>query len=224
MGVLDELTKSLGQPTVKVEKGSTGMAEGNTGTYAPLSDGVLLKLSEAGGITSNALIVLGRPFTLADAEKLWEHDEIESAAAYRLITKKEPPSIKTSVFYGTWQPSPPFGPQPSPQSPTYQIVDLRQSETWKLSNNRRGTFSIETRPRLVHDSDTMPPALGLGPDLGVAGMVPSHGIFIGAKGADGKRSYAAAGVFVRFFSAAVGPLDAGVYEWRYVLTTSRVTE
>lgn len=224
MGILDDLTKSLGQTTVRTEKARNGATEGNPGTYAPLSDGVLIKLSDAGDISSQALIVLGRPFTLAEAEKLWEQDEIESAAAYRLITKQEPPSIKSSVFYGSWQASPAMEAQPTPQLPTYQVVKLRQSESWRISNNRRGTFSIEVRPRLLHDADALPPPSSVAADFGMAGMIPSQGIFISAKGADGKRSYSAAGVLVRFYAAAIGALDPGVYEWRYVFTTSRLTE
>ena len=92
----------------------------------------------------------------------------------------------------------------------------------QVSNHLRAWFEIETRPRLSADADTFPPPGPLPNDNGMSWSIPTHLLFVGAKGSDGKREYRATGTLMRFSELPVQPITAGVWECRYVLRLAKV--
>jgi hypothetical protein len=125
------------------------------------------------------------------------------------------------ALYGSWMQSPAFSALPGSAIPTYQLVALPQSDTFKVSNHLRAWFEIELRPRLSADADVFPPPGPTPTDNGLSWSIPSHLLFVGAKGSDGKREYRATGTIMRFFEQPVTAISAGVWECRYVLRLAK---
>ena len=209
----------LGRTTLTITD-NTGTATGS-GTYEPLKSGVIISLTVGEKITPNAAIVLGRTFTLAEINALWEEFEISDEETYKLITGQDPPTVRDMTLYGAWMQSPTFPPLPGAAVPTYQLIALPQSDTFKVSNHLRAWFEIETRPRLSADADTFPPPGPLPNDNGMSWSIPTHLLFVSAKGSDGKREYRATGTLMRFYELPVQPITAGVWECRYVLRLAK---
>lgn len=219
MGFPDLASLGLGHATLQVGTGSTPTAA--AGTYDALKSGVIVSLTVGEKITPNAAIVLGRTFTLADINSLWEDFDISDDETYRLITGQDPPTVRDMALYGAWMQSPFLNVSAGPAVPTYQVTPLAQSDTFKVSNHLRGRFDIELRPRLPADADVFPPP---GPTLlddGIIPVVQSHQLFIGAKGSDGKRDYRATGALLRFYDTNLQALSAGAFEYRYVLRLAK---
>ena len=192
-----------------------------TGTYEALKSGVLLSLTNGEKITPNAAIVLGRAFTLAEAVALWEEFEISDEETYKLITGQDPPTVRDMALYGSWMQSPAMSGLPAALTPTYQLAPLAQSDTFRVSNHLRAWFQIEVRPRLSADGDVFPP-IGAPPvDNGISWTIPSDRLYVSAKGSDGKREYRATGSLMRFFESGLQFVNAGVWEYRYVLRLAK---
>ena len=137
----------LGRTTLTITD-NTGTATGN-GTYEALKSGVIVSLTVGEKVTPNAAIVLGRTFTLAEVDALWEEFEISDEETYKLITGQDPPTVRDMALYGSWMQSPAFPGLPGSAIPTYQLIAMPQSDTFKVSNHLRAWFEIEVRPRLV---------------------------------------------------------------------------
>lgn len=209
----------LGRTTLTITD-NTGTATAG-GTYEALKSGVIVSLTVGEKVTPNAAIVLGRTFTLAEVNALWEDFEISDEETYKLITGQDPPTVRDMALYGSWMQSPAFPGLPGSAIPTYQLVALPQSDTFKVSNHLRAWFEIELRPRLSADSDVFPPPGPTPTDNGLSWSIPSHLLFVGAKGSDGKREYRATGTIMRFFEQPVTAISAGVWECRYVLRLAK---
>lgn len=209
----------LGRTTLTITN-NTGTATAS-GTYEALKSGVIVSLTVGEKVTPNAAIVLGRAFTLAEVNALWEEFEISDEETYKLITGQDPPTVRDMALYGSWVQSPMFPSLPGAAVPTYQLVLLPQSDTFKVSNHLRAWFEIETRPRLSADSDTFPAPGPTPTDNGISWSIPSQLLFVSAKGSDGKREYRATGTLMRFFEQPVVALSAGVWECRYVLRLAK---
>jgi hypothetical protein len=209
----------LGRTTLTITD-NTGTATGN-GTYEALKSGVIVSLTVGEKVTPNAAIVLGRTFTLAEVDALWEEFEISDEETYKLITGQDPPTVRDMALYGSWIQSPGMPGLPGSPVPTYQVVALVQSDTFKVSNHLRAWFDIELRPRLASDGDTFPPGGPLFVDNGVLPIIQTDKVFVSAKGADGKREYRATGVLMRFYDLALQPLGPGFWEYRYVLRLAK---
>jgi hypothetical protein len=90
-----------------------------------------------------------------------------------------------------------------------------------VAGDLRAWFEIEVRPRLSADSDVFPPPGPTPTDNGLSWSIPSHLLFVSAKGSDGKREYRATGTILRFFEQPVAAISAGVWECRYVLRLAK---
>ena len=210
----------LGRTTLTIGD-TTATTTGATGTYEALKSGVIVSLTVGEKITPNAAIVLGRTFTLAEVNALWEDFEISDEETYKLITGQDPPSVRDMALYGSWMQSPALSALPGAAMPTYQLAPLAQSDTFRVSNHLRAWFQIEVRPRLSADADVFPP-IGAPPvDNGLSWSIPSDKLYVSAKGNDGKREYRATGSLMRFFESAVQFINAGVWEYRYVLRLAK---
>ena len=210
----------LGRTTLTIGD-TTATTTGATGTYEALKSGVIVSLTVGEKITPNAAIVLGRAFTLAEVIALWEEFEISDEETYKLITGQDPPSVRDMALYGSWMQSPAMSALPGAAMPTYQLAPLAQSDTFRVSNHLRAWFQIEVRPRLSTDADVFPP-IGAPPvDNGLSWTLPSDKLYVSAKGNDGKREYRATGSLMRFFESAVQFINAGVWEYRYVLRLAK---
>ena len=211
---------SLGRTTLTIGD-TTATTTSATGTYEALKSGVIVSLTVGEKITPNAAIVLGRTFTLAEVTALWEDFEISDEETYKLITGQDPPSVRDMALYGSWMQSPAMSSLPAAVVPTYQLVGLAQSDTFRVSNHLRAWFQIEVRPRLSTDADVFPP-IGAPPvDNGLSWTLPSDKLYVSAKGNDGKREYRATGSLMRFFELPLQFINAGMWEYRYVLRLAK---
>jgi len=211
----------LGRTTLTIADTTTAGGSTTTGTYEALKSGVLLSLTNGEKITPNAAIVLGRAFTLAEVVALWEEFEISDEETYKLITGQDPPTVRDMALYGAWMQSPAMSGLPAALTPTYQLAPLAQSDTFRVSNHLRAWFQIEVRPRLSADGDVFPP-IGAPPvDSGISWTIPSDKLYVSAKGSDGKREYRATGSLMRFFESGLQFVNAGVWEYRYVLRLAK---
>lgn len=211
----------LGRTTLTIGDTTTAGGSTTTGTYEALKSGVLLSLTNGEKITPNAAIVLGRAFTLAEVVALWEEFEISDEETYKLITGQDPPTVRDMALYGAWMQSPAMSGLPAALTPTYQLAPLAQSDTFRVSNHLRAWFQIEVRPRLSADGDVFPP-IGAPPgDNGISWTIPSDKLYVSAKGSDGKREYRATGSLMRFFESGLQFVNAGVWEYRYVLRLAK---
>lgn len=211
---------SLGRTTLTIGD-TTATTTGATGTYEALKSGVIVSLTVGEKITPNAAIVLGRAFTLAEVNALWEDFEISDEETYKLITGQDPPSVRDMALYGSWMQSPAMSSLPTAVVPTYQLAPLAQSDTFRVSNHLRAWFEVEIRPRLASDGDFYPPTGTPPADNGLSWVIQSDKLYVSAKGSDGKREYRVTGSLMRFFELAVQPLNAGVWEYRYVLRLAK---
>ena len=209
----------LGRTTLTITD-NTGTPAAS-GTYEPLKSGVIISLTVGEKITPNAAIVLGRAFTLAEVNALWEEFEISDEETYKLITGQDPPTVRDMALYGSWVQAPTLPGAPAPATASYQMIPLPQSDTYKVSNHLRAWFDIELRVRLQSDADVYPPPGPLPLDNGVRGTIPGDKLTIGPKGADGKREYRAQGSIMRFFETPIQPVAAGQWEYRYVLRLAK---
>lgn len=209
----------LGRTTLTITD-TTGTATAS-GTYEPLKSGVIISLTVGEKITANAAIVLGRTFTLAEVNALWEEFEISDEETYKLITGQDPPTVRDMAIYGSWVQAPAFPGAAAPITASYQMIPLPQSDTYKVSNHLRAWFDIELRVRLQSDGDVYPPIGPILLDNGLRGTIPGDKLTVGPKGNDGKREYRAQGSIMRFHESPIQPVSAGQWEYRYVLRLAK---